>query len=68
MFFLIQNVHYLESGEFVLTKKALKEAVSEEDRRMLMMAEMGDDYDFDQAFPAVFEWCREAFPRIDRMK
>ena len=68
LFFLIQNVHYLESGEFVLTKKALKEAVSEEDRRMLMMAEMGDDYDFDQAFPAVFEWCREAFPRIDRMK
>ena len=68
LFFLIQNMHYLESGEFVTTKKALKEAVSEEDRRMLMMAELRDDYDFDQAFPAVFEWCREAFSRVDQIQ
>ena len=65
---MIQNMHYLESGEFVTTKKALKEKVTEKDRGMLMMAEMQDDYDFEKAFPAVFEWCREAFSRIDQMK
>lgn len=68
LFFMIQNMHYLESGEFVTTKKALKEKVTEKDRGMLMMAEMQDDYDFEKAFPAVFEWCREAFSRIDQMK
>lgn len=68
LFFLIQNMHYLESGEFVTTKKALKEKVTENDREMLGMAEMGDDFHFEKAFSAVFEWCREAFPRIDQMK
>ena len=31
--FLMQNLHFLESGRFILTKKELKEAVSAEDRQ-----------------------------------
>ena len=64
-FFLIQNMHYLESGEFVKTKRELKGVVSEEDRRILNMAELPDDYDFDREFDTVIEWCKKAFVRMD---
>ena len=64
-FFLIQNMHYLESGRFILTKKALKEAVSQEDRRVLELGELPDGYDFDSAFTVLFDWCQVAFTRIE---
>lgn len=67
VFFLIQNLHDLESGRFVLTKRELKEAVSPEDRRALELAELPDGFDFDKAFAALFAWCQAAFTRIDRM-
>ena len=66
-FFLIQNLHFLESGTFVLTRRELKERVSEEDRAVLELAEAPDDYDFDGAFMLVFRWCQKAFLRIDRI-
>ena len=58
-------MHYLESGEFVKTKRELKGVVSEEDRRILNMAELPDDYDFDREFDTVIEWCKKAFVRMD---
>ena len=67
LFFLIQNLHYLESGRFVLTKKELKELVSDEDCMMLSMAELPDGYDFDEAFLAVFQWCQTTFIRIGQI-
>lgn len=67
VFFLMQNLHYLESGRFVLTKQALKETVSTEDRRVLELAELPDGFDFDQAFAALFAWCQAAFTRIDKI-
>ena len=63
-FFLIQNLHYLESGEFILTKKELKSKVSDADRYILEFSELADDYDFDAAISEVFEWCQNAFKRI----
>ncbi len=65
LFFLIQNLHFLESGIFAVTKARLKEQVSEADRTMLEMADLPDGYDFDKAFAQVFAWCREAFIRTD---
>ena len=67
LFFLIQNMHYLESGEFTVTRKALKEQVTEGDRRMLMMAELPDHYDFNEAFSSVFSWCQHAFQRLEQI-
>ena len=67
LFFLIQNMYYLESGLFVRTKAELRELVSEEDRAVLMMAELPDDYDFDSAFSSVFSWCRDAFLRMGKI-
>ena len=64
LFFLIQNLHYLETGQFVLTKKELKAAVLAEDRRVLELSELPDGFDFDRAFRLLFAWCQEAFSRL----
>ena len=68
LFFLIQNMHYLESGRFITTKRELKASVAEDDRLMLSMAELPDDFDFDRAFSSVFAWCQDAFSRVDQLK
>ena len=67
VFYLIQNLHFLESGHFILTKKGLKEAVSAEDRQVLELGELPDGFDFDQAFSVLFAWCQRAFARIERL-
>ena len=66
-FFLIQNLHFLESGSFAVTKRELKEQVSEEDRAILEMAEYPDGYDFDTAFRRIFRWCQRAFVRAGQI-
>ena len=66
-FYLIQNLHFLESGCFVQRKTDLMEATEEEDRIILEMADLPDGYDFDQAFSSLFTWCQRAFARIERL-
>lgn len=68
LFYLIQNIRYLETGTFAQTREELKKTVSQEDRLMLTMSELPDDYDFDAAFVAVFAWCQKAFLRMDQIK
>ena len=63
-FFLIPNLHFLDSGSFAVTKRELKDQVSEEDRAILEMAEYPDGFDFDAAFRRIFRWCQRAFVRI----
>ena len=63
----MQNLHYLESGRFILTKKELKEAVSAEDRQVLELAELPDGVDFDEAFSVLFAWCQRAFVRVGKL-
>ena len=67
LLFLIQNLHYLESGRFILTKGELKKAISAEDRRVLELAELPDGFDFDQAFSALFAWCQSVFVRLEKL-
>ena len=67
VFYLIQNLHFLESGCFILRKTELKEAAREEDRIILEMADLPDGYDFDQAFSFLFTWCQRTFARIERL-
>ena len=67
VFFLMQNLHYLESGRFIFTKKDLKEVVSAEDRRVLELAELPNGFDFDQAFSILFAWCQRAFLRAEQL-
>ena len=63
-FFLIQNLYYLESGNFILSKKELKEKVAAADRRILEFSDLPDDYNFDEAFSELIAWCQEAFERL----
>ena len=67
-FFLIQNLHYLESGKFVVTKKELKEQVSEDDCKILELAELHDDFDFDKVMSLLFTWCQNAFVRVEELR
>ncbi len=64
LFFIIQNLHYLESGRFAVTKAELRRLVTEEDREMLLLAELPDGFCFDSAYAALFAWCQRAFDRI----
>ncbi len=67
LYFLIQNLHYLETGIFILPKHELKARVNDADRAMLDLSDLPDNYDFSAAFAAVLKWCQQAFLRIDRM-
>ena len=64
LYFVIQNLHYLESDDFILKKSDLKAAVSEQDREMLFIPELSDDYDFDKTYASVITWCQKVFARI----
>ena len=64
LYFVIQNLHYLETGNFILKKSELKAVVSEQDREMLCIPELPDDYDFEKTYEAVITWCQKAFTRI----
>ncbi len=66
-FFLIQNLHYLETGNFILKKADLKNAVSEADRRVLEFAALPDNFDFDAALEELFVWCQNAFKRLGEL-
>ena len=66
-FFLIQNLHYLETGNFILKKADLKNAVSEADRRVLEFAALPDSFDFDAALEELFVWCQNAFKRLGEL-
>ncbi len=64
LYFVIQNLHYLESGDFILKKNDLKAVVSAQDREMLCIPELPDDYDFDKTYETVITWCQKTLERI----
>ena len=68
-FFILQNMHYLSSGDFLLTKQELLGALQDEEDRQVLALNMalkdGGDYDFDQAFSTLFEWCQHALQRLE---
>lgn len=68
IFFLLQNLHYLESGTFAVTKEELRSLISEEDRIVLSITDLPEEYDFDRMFRLVFDWIRNTFVRIERIK
>lgn len=67
-FFLIQNMHYLESGRFLNVRAALMEEVPDGDREILALAERAGGPDFDRAFSALFTWCQRAFARVSGIR
>ena len=67
VFFILQNLYYLNSGKFVDTKKELREVLSGKDRLVLETAiylSNGTEFDFDEAFALLFTWCKETILSI----
>lgn len=67
-FFILQNMHYLSSGEFLPTKQELLNALQDEENKKVLALGMalkdGGDYDFDSAFSTLFQWCQHALARL----
>ena len=67
VFFIMQHLYYLSSGNFIPTKRELLECVQDEDRTVLELSislQNHSDYDFDRAFFILFNWCQNALSRI----
>lgn len=68
VFFILQNMHYIDTGDFLSTKQQLLSALADqEDRQALALAmrlKDGGEYDFDNAFSTLFQWCQRALARM----
>lgn len=62
VFFILQDLHYLRTGDFVRTKAALLDRLSGLDRQalaLLLTLSAGEDCDVPEAFDTLFAWCRQ---------
>ncbi len=67
VFYIVQHLHYLRTGNFVPTKRELLECVQDEDKAVLELSvslRNDDGYNFDRAFSLLFRWCQSALARI----
>ncbi len=67
VFYILQHLYYLNSGNFIPTKQELLECVQDEDKTALELSislQNNIDYDFDKAFSILFIWCQNALSRI----
>ena len=71
VFFILQNMHFLETGKFIQTKKELLGALTGKDRQVLETAlsyASGGQVDFDSQFELLFVWCKEALKKTTAVK
>ena len=67
VFFILQNLHYLNTGKFINNKRELLNELTGRDKRILQTAlEMsaGAKIDFEKSFGELFEWCRETMGKV----
>jgi hypothetical protein len=60
-------MYYLKTGIFITTKAELINCIDKEEKKVLAKAieiKNKTDYDFDNAFDIIFEWCKKAICRI----
>lgn len=63
VFFIMQNLHYIESGSFCATKNELLSDLEGDDKKLfetLLNISNSSDYDFDSVFEALLSFCRRA--------
>lgn len=63
VFFILQNLCYVKTGIFYPSKKELLQGLDGADREIMEMSlniHAEEAYDFEQAFEALFLWCRHA--------
>ena len=67
VFFILQNVYFLEKGIFATTKMELKQYLNEADRKILDTAavlKVGTPIPFDQAFLQLYGWCKDIMNKL----
>lgn len=67
LFFILQNLIFLEQGVFYMTKAELNDHLKGQDREvfaMLLRFQNGQEVDFDEAFFLLFSWCQNALIRL----
>lgn len=65
--FILQNVHYLESGEFASAQKELLPQLEGKDKQVLRTAmdlKAGSGYEFRELFELLYSWCRDMMIRL----
>lgn len=68
VFFILQNVYYLKTGVFCLTKKELLSILDEADKEIMEMSleiSSNEAYNFEQAFEKLFLWCQKALTECE---
>lgn len=66
VFFILQNLHFLETGSFIGTKRELLSALSGKDKLVLetsVSLASGMSFDLEEAFALLYSWCQEALVR-----
>lgn len=62
VFFILQNLYYLENGEFLSAKAQLLSALSGKNKEVLevsMQMSSGKKYEFAESFELLFSWCQD---------
>jgi predicted nucleotidyltransferase len=70
VFFILQNLHFLETGCFIAAKKELLAALSGKDKLVLQTSVSlgsGSSFHFEEAFALLYSWCREALVRASSL-
>ncbi|MDE6662905.1 MAG: nucleotidyltransferase domain-containing protein [Lachnospiraceae bacterium] len=67
VFFILQNIYYLKTGIFCLTKKELLCKLDEFDKEVMMLSleiNSNEEYNFKQAFEKLFLWCQKTMTKL----
>ncbi|MDD3243393.1 MAG: nucleotidyltransferase domain-containing protein [Eubacteriales bacterium] len=68
VFYLLQNWHYLRTGQWVGSKAALRACLEMEDLRVLETAlalRRGEPVDLEEAYGRLLSWCREMLAQLN---
>ena len=67
VFFILQNLHYLRSGQFLGTKAELLNHLDGKDRAVidrLLQYNRGESCDFAESYELLFTWCQETLQSL----
>lgn len=67
VFYILQNLYYLKTGEYIKTKKELFSYLDGIDYEVLNMAlvlKTQAEYDFEKAYSLLFDWCKDILQTV----
>lgn len=67
VFFILQNLYYLESGSYIATKAGLLPLLSGSNAAVLTQAMRlgrGEEFDFAESFALLFTWCQDTLKAL----